>query len=153
MTTPPDFKKAPPEDKAEHDAMLAAYMAEIGDGEPDYEERMIMLEQWEMAWNAAIENQNAPMPCGHPARYVWPHQGDSGTTYNCLACVLDGDPQSAVSQQTREYWRASAIKFADKVLAALADSQLIINQVRYGEPVNLNEVIAQSDRNAKLLKE
>jgi len=97
------------------DAMRASFMEKLGDGEPDYEERMIMLEQWEMAWEAAIDFTNAPQPCGHPARYVWPHTGDSGTTYHCLACVLDGDPHSTETDETRTWWRASAIRYSERV--------------------------------------
>ena len=30
---------------------------------------------------------NKPLPCGHPARYVYPPTGGEGTTHYCLACV------------------------------------------------------------------
>jgi hypothetical protein len=36
---------------------------------------------------------NAPMPCGHPARYSYPPDGD---THYCLVCELEADHQPPV---------------------------------------------------------
>jgi hypothetical protein len=29
------------------------------------------------------------MPCGHSSQYVYPPDGDEGTTRNCLVCLLE----------------------------------------------------------------
>lgn len=33
-----------------------------------------------------LDKLNAPMPCGHLARYVYPPDGDEGTTRYCILC-------------------------------------------------------------------
>lgn len=49
---------------------------------------------------------NAPQPCGHPARYVYPPTGDQGATRYCIACQWDSSERLL-----------SAVQYADKVEA------------------------------------
>lgn len=74
----------------------------------------------EHAKTCSMHPFNEKMDCGHPKRYLYKL---SENKEYCLLCVLDGDLESRVIQETRLMWRASAVKYAKKLEAKIAEME------------------------------